>query len=142
MDSAKKRIEATTGISASAVIAPEIADDIRFFEENGFVGPIRLYDQDEAAEMLRSIRIDNQNTDKILYANNMNYDRHFDIPEMSRHICHPQILKYLKGISRARHTSLAHRVLCKVSWICGNRVASGQGLRLYAWPTADRPDAQ
>ncbi len=28
----------------------------------------------------------------------MNYDRHFDIPELSRHIMHPTILKYLRGI--------------------------------------------
>lgn len=98
MQNAEERIKATTGLAANAVIDPEIADDIASFEQNEFTGPIRLYSPDEAAEILKGVRVNNQKTDKILYPNNMNYDRHFDIPEMARHICHPTILKYLKGI--------------------------------------------
>lgn len=89
---------ATAGIAANATIPDDIADDIARFGEDGFLGPIKLYDEAEAAEMIREIRIRNQDTSRALYANSVNYDRHFDIPEMARHITHPTIVKYLTSI--------------------------------------------
>ncbi|MGC7838882.1 chlorinating enzyme [Pseudomonas wayambapalatensis] len=98
MSSANNAIEATTGLPANAVITDDIKSDIEKFERDGFIGPIKLYEPEEAAEILRSLRANNQNRSHILYDNNMNYDRHFDIPELSSHIMHPTIIKYLKGI--------------------------------------------
>lgn len=85
-------------IAANAVVTDDIRDDIARFKRDGFFGPIRLYDPDEARRMIREIRIQNQNKERALYQNNVNYDRHYDIPLLSRHICHPTIVKYLTAI--------------------------------------------
>jgi non-heme Fe2+,alpha-ketoglutarate-dependent halogenase len=82
----------------SAVVPADIKEGIDSFVANGFVGPVKLYEPDEAAELIREIRINNQNTSQALYPNSVNYDRHFDIPELSRHITHPTIVKYLTAI--------------------------------------------
>lgn len=86
------------GVAANAVIPDDIADDIARFQNDGFLGPIKLYEESEAADLIREIRIRNQDTSKALYANSVNYDRHFDIPEMARHIVHPTVVKYLSAI--------------------------------------------
>lgn len=93
-----KDFTATTGIAANAIIPDDIKGDIAKFERDGFVGPIKLYEPKEAEQLIREIRIKNQSTDHILYKNNLSYDRHFDISEISRHICHPTILKYIAAI--------------------------------------------
>lgn len=85
-------------IAASAVVPDDIRDDITRFGRDGFVGPIKLYEPDEAAALIREIRINNQDTSRALYANSVNYDRHFDIPELARHVTHPTIVKYLTAI--------------------------------------------
>ncbi|HEY3609259.1 MAG TPA: chlorinating enzyme [Pseudonocardiaceae bacterium] len=85
-------------IAANAVIPDDIRDDIDRFGRDGFVGPIKLYEPDEAAALIREIRINNQNDSRALYQNSVNYDRHFDIPELARHISHPTIVKYLTAI--------------------------------------------
>jgi non-heme Fe2+,alpha-ketoglutarate-dependent halogenase len=85
--------------AAGAVVPEDIKDDIASFNENGFTGPITLYTPDEAAALLREIRIKNQDRSTSVYENNIvNYDRHLDIPELSRHVTHPTIVKYLKAI--------------------------------------------
>lgn len=88
----------TAQIASNAVVPPEIKDDIERFVRDGFIGPIKLYEPEEAAELIREIRIRNFDSSKALYQNSVNYDRHFDIPELTRHINHPTILKYLTAI--------------------------------------------
>ncbi|MBP2705858.1 chlorinating enzyme [Microbispora sp. RL4-1S] len=85
-------------ISSSAHVPDDIADDIARFGQDGFVGPIKLYEEDEAAELIRQIRVKNQDRSNALYDNNVNYDRHFDIPEQASHATHPTIVKYLTSI--------------------------------------------
>jgi non-haem Fe2+, alpha-ketoglutarate-dependent halogenase len=85
-------------IASNAAVPDDIADDIARFTQDGFFGPIKLYEEDEAAALIREIRIRNQDTSKALYNNSVNYDRHFDIPEMARHVTHPTIVKYLTSI--------------------------------------------
>lgn len=89
---------AAAQIAATAVVPDDIRDDIARFGEDGFVGPIKLYEPDEAAALIREIRINNQDSSHALYANSVNYDRHFDIPELARHVAHPTIVKYLTAI--------------------------------------------
>lgn len=91
-------IELSTGLAKNRVIHSGIAENINRFEKDGFTGPIKLYDKDVAKEMIREIRLKNLDKSKILYDNNLSYDRHFDISEMRSHICHPVILGYLTGI--------------------------------------------
>jgi non-haem Fe2+, alpha-ketoglutarate-dependent halogenase len=85
-------------LAANAVVADDIKDDIARFDRDGFVGPVKLYEPDEAAAMLREIRIKNQDYSTSIFKNELNYDRHFDIPELTRHIVHPTILEYLTAI--------------------------------------------
>ena len=87
-----------SSIAPNAVVADDIAEDIDRFVRDGFVGPIKVYEEDEAIELLREIRIKNQQRSGALYDNNVNYDRHFDIPELASHITHPTIVKYLTSI--------------------------------------------
>lgn len=75
-----------------------ITKNVEYFKKNGFFGPIQLYNQEEATDILRNIRIQNQDRNKALYNNNVNYDRHFDIQVLSDHICHPIVTEYLTHI--------------------------------------------
>lgn len=88
----------TAELAPNAVIADDIRDDIASFVNDGFIGPIKLYEPDEASRLIREIRANNQDTSHVLYNNSVNYDRHFDIPELTRHITHPTIVKYLNAI--------------------------------------------
>ncbi|HET8659246.1 MAG TPA: chlorinating enzyme [Micromonosporaceae bacterium] len=85
-------------VARNAVVTEDVKDDIDRFTNDGFIGPIKLYEPEEATEMIREIRIRNQNRSNALYQNSVNYDRHYDIPELSRHISHPTIVKYLQAI--------------------------------------------
>ncbi|HEX9991840.1 MAG TPA: chlorinating enzyme [Acidimicrobiales bacterium] len=88
----------TPHVARDAVVDDDIRDDIARFEADGFLGPIKLYEPDEATEMIREIRVQNQRRENALYHNSVNYDRHFDISLLSRHVCHPTIARYLQGI--------------------------------------------
>lgn len=85
-------------ISANAYVPDDIKADIEQFSRDGFIGPIKLYEPEEAAELIREIRINNQDSSRALYQNSVNYDRHFDIPELSQDVTHPTIIKYLTAI--------------------------------------------
>lgn len=72
--------------------------DLDFFNENGFLGPIKLYEPEEAKAMLHEIRIKNLDRSHILFDNDVNYDRHFDISELSQHIGHKTIMEKVSTI--------------------------------------------
>jgi non-heme Fe2+,alpha-ketoglutarate-dependent halogenase len=65
------------------------------FDDNGFAGPFRLYEPEHAERLLQSIRLKNPDRRKALHDNEVNYDRHFDISELSRHIGHEAIVDRL-----------------------------------------------
>jgi non-haem Fe2+, alpha-ketoglutarate-dependent halogenase len=88
----------TLAVAPNAVVADDIAEDIDRFVQDGFIGPIKVYEEDEASALLREIRIKNQKRSLALYDNNVNYDRHFDIPELASHVTNPVIVKYLSAI--------------------------------------------
>jgi non-heme Fe2+,alpha-ketoglutarate-dependent halogenase len=75
-----------------------LAQEEKFFAENGFVGPFKVYEPDEARELLKTIRVKNLNRSKALYNNDVNYDRHFDISELSQHIGRPEIVRRLQRL--------------------------------------------
>jgi non-haem Fe2+, alpha-ketoglutarate-dependent halogenase len=72
--------------------------DAELFFSIGFVGPFKLYEPDEARKILKEIRIKNFDTTKALFNNAVNYDRHFDISELSQHIVHPGIVGRIQKI--------------------------------------------
>lgn len=75
-----------------------LKEEKNFFAENGFLGPFKVYEPDEAKEILNAIRVKNLVRTKILFDNDVNYDRHFDIPELSKHICHPEIVQRVENL--------------------------------------------
>lgn len=85
-------------VAGNAIVSDDIKPNVDRLVQDGFVGPIKLYEPDEAAAVIREIRIQNQDHSKALYPNSVNYDRHFDIPHLSQHISHPTIVKYLQAI--------------------------------------------
>lgn len=74
-------------------------EEIQFFKENGFVGPFKIYEPQEAKEILKAIRLKNLDRSKAIFDNDVNYDRHFDISELSQHICRPEIVQKLQSIA-------------------------------------------
>jgi non-heme Fe2+,alpha-ketoglutarate-dependent halogenase len=68
------------------------------FEKDGFIGPIKLYEPEEAREMLRQIRIDNIDRSHAIFDNDVNYDRHFDIPTLSQHIGNKRVIEIVRRI--------------------------------------------
>lgn len=73
-------------------------EELKKFNEQGFIGPFKLYEEDEAKEILRQIRIKSADMTNALFQNTLNYDRHYDIQELSNHICHPGIVGRLQSI--------------------------------------------
>ena len=73
-------------------------NDLESFQKNGFLGPIKLYEPEEARDLLHQIRIGNQDRSRILFDNDVNYDRHFDIPELATHVGHPRIIEKLRPL--------------------------------------------
>jgi non-haem Fe2+, alpha-ketoglutarate-dependent halogenase len=88
----------TAKLPSSAVISDQLRAGADRFVADGFLGPIRLYEPQTADEMLREIRIENQDRRHILYDNPVNYDRHFDIRPLARHISHPVVVEHLKAV--------------------------------------------
>ncbi|WP_239376933.1 chlorinating enzyme [Frankia sp. Cj5] len=73
-------------------------EDLRAFAQNGFIGPFDLYTPEQAAQILRRVRVANRDRSRILFDNSVNYDRHFDIPELAEHIGHPTIVSKVAKI--------------------------------------------
>ncbi|WP_108867384.1 chlorinating enzyme [Aquimarina aquimarini] len=69
----------------------------QFFEQ-GFIGPIKVYEPEEAKNILKQIRIKGADHSKMLHKNTLNYDRHFDIEELTNHICREEIVERLASI--------------------------------------------
>jgi non-haem Fe2+, alpha-ketoglutarate-dependent halogenase len=79
--------------------------DRQFFIEHGFLGPFKVYEPEEAKCLLKEIRRKNLDKSRALYNNDCNYDRHFDIDELTKHIAHEAIVKRLQLL-------LGHDILC------------------------------
>lgn len=73
-------------------------DWVQSFWKNGFTGPFRVYEPEEARDLLHRIRTANVDREHILFDNEVNYDRHFDIPELTRHIGRQQILEVVRAL--------------------------------------------
>ncbi len=82
-------------------------EELQQFRDNGFIGPFKLYEQEEMAEKLKKLRyslLDRTNAaykmdDAVSTINNIsNYDRHLDIPFLNEHVKNPIIVDKLKGM--------------------------------------------
>lgn len=84
---------------ANEGVSPQARDEeVERFYRDGFLGPVKVYEPEEARELLHQIRTNNQDRSHILFDNDVNYDRHFDIPELTRHIGQRAIIEKLRKI--------------------------------------------
>ncbi|KFX03242.1 chemotaxis protein CheX [Pectobacterium betavasculorum] len=74
------------------------AEQIEQFNRDGVIGPFKLYEPEEAKDILHRIRTKNIDTSLSIHQNEVNYDRHFDIAELSKHIGHPGIVKRVRAL--------------------------------------------
>ncbi len=81
--------------------------ELKEFHKNGIVGPFTVYQPEEMRQMFKKIRprlIDNrkniyQSDDSVSGVTNLsNYDRHFDISDLSQHICKKEIVDRVASI--------------------------------------------
>lgn len=68
-------------------------DELASFDANGFVGPFKVYEPDEAAALLTVIRCQAHDRSHAVFGDSViNYDRHLDITELGHHVTRPQIV--------------------------------------------------
>ncbi len=127
------------------------AKELKSFQQNGFIGPFKLYDEEEAKQSLREVRAELFNReyapyDASLEAAIANYDRHLDIPFLSQHICRPEIVDRLQSI-------IGDDILCWRSefipkkpgaegtdWHQADTFAHASGEPQIVWPDRDDQD--
>lgn len=68
------------------------------FFRNGFYGPFKVYEPDQAKEILMDFRKKSQDMDKAIFQNNCNYDRHFDIDSLAKHVVNEVIVDHVRAI--------------------------------------------
>jgi non-heme Fe2+,alpha-ketoglutarate-dependent halogenase len=83
------------------------AEELAFFSENGFIGPLTIYTPDEMTELWRKVQRETldrsfaayQEVDKGVGAPNIfNYDRHLDIDLLAEHVCNSKIVDRVASI--------------------------------------------
>lgn len=84
--------------------------ELRFFHENGYIGPFTLYSSVEMAQIYKKVRVQLFNRQHAPYDTDpassiANYDRHLDLSLLSNHICRPEIVDKVVSI-------LGNSVLC------------------------------
>ena len=82
-------------------------EELDQFNRNGYLGPFDLYEPDEMAKNLRSIRVKLLNTENQVYSeekpfagatNLASYDRHLDVDFLNAHISRPEIVDRIVSI--------------------------------------------
>ncbi|MFG7074515.1 chlorinating enzyme [Burkholderia pseudomallei] len=78
-------------------------DEIARFREQGYIGPFKLYSEDEARERYRQIRAQLFDREYAIYelppnSPIANYDRHLDVNLLSEHIMRAEIVHKLNAI--------------------------------------------
>ncbi len=82
-------------------------EELAQFHERGIAGPFRVYEPQDMEAALRKLRPRLLDTKKAIFrskeavsgvTNLANYDRHFDVPFLARHICRPEIVDRVASI--------------------------------------------
>ena len=75
------------------------AEELQFFNDNGFVGPFTLFEPDEMAQLWSDIRLDLLDKANSCFPDSkLNYDRHLDIKKLSDMISSPKIVDRVGSI--------------------------------------------
>jgi non-haem Fe2+, alpha-ketoglutarate-dependent halogenase len=74
-------------------------EQVKFFYENGYIGPFTLYKPEEMTEVWEQVRMDILDTTNAPFPNSkLNYDRHLDMPALNKIISHPIIVDKMASI--------------------------------------------
>lgn len=79
----------------------DLEADRRQFDEQGFIGPFTLWEPEEMTTWWRRQRaalLDPRNAERAVFDNPVNYDRHLDIPGLSRLISEPEIVRRMQAL--------------------------------------------
>jgi len=86
---------------SEVIQAMNIDDDRRTFEEQGFIGPFKLWEPEVMRafwKKQRALMLDSETSSRAIFDNPMNYDRHFDIPGLSSIISEPAIIRRMQAL--------------------------------------------
>jgi chlorinating enzyme len=75
--------------------------DKRVFNERGFIGPFKLWEPECMTEWWKQQRralLDPANSERATFNNPVNYDRHLDIPGLSRLVTEPAIVRRFQAL--------------------------------------------
>src|SRR5947208_10028983 len=73
----------------------------QIFDERGFIGPCTLFEPDVMRAWWKEQRIalmDAENQKKACFDNPMNYDRHLDIPGLSKLVQEPALVRRFQNL--------------------------------------------
>jgi non-haem Fe2+, alpha-ketoglutarate-dependent halogenase len=73
----------------------------KLFEEQGFIGPFKLWEPEEMTAWWKEQRralLNPANSERAPFANPLNYDRHLDIPGLSKIISEPAIVRRFQAL--------------------------------------------
>jgi chlorinating enzyme len=79
----------------------DLEQDKKTFAELGFIGPFTLWEPEEMTAWWKTQRkalLDPANNARKVFDNPVNYDRHLDIPGLSRLITEPEIVRRMQAI--------------------------------------------
>jgi len=86
----------TVNETAALGLTPE---QVKSFDENGFIGPFDLYPEDQAPLIWNQALIEMVTSkNKPHNSTVINYDRHLDCDTLSQHITHPVIVHKLRSL--------------------------------------------
>jgi chlorinating enzyme len=73
--------------------------EVKFFYENGYVGPFTLYEPEEMTRIWEDVRLDLLDTSEAPFPDSkLNYDRHLDMLALNRMISHPRLVHRISSI--------------------------------------------
>ena len=73
--------------------------EVKFFYENGYIGPFTLYEPQEMTRIWEDVRLDLLDTSAAVFPDSkLNYDRHLDMPALNRIISHPRLVDRISSI--------------------------------------------
>jgi non-haem Fe2+, alpha-ketoglutarate-dependent halogenase len=79
----------------------DLETDRETFDERGFIGPFTLWEPEEMRawwKVQRKALLDPANNARKVFDNPVNYDRHLDIPGLSRLITQPEIVRRIQAL--------------------------------------------
>jgi len=89
----------------------EAKEDKEFFVENGYIGPLKIYEPETVEELWKKLRLQLLDKKNAVYGDNkMNYDRHLDVKILSDIVSHPDIVRRVQNL-------LGPNILCwRTEW--------------------------